>query len=73
MQVFSETADSSQTKLIGEDLLIGENGIGYLNLAFEAKKGRYWLKALETSRRTRNSELEHKYKRVYNKESFKNR
>jgi len=40
MQMISETADSSQTKLIGEDLHILEHGIGYLNLAFEAKKGR---------------------------------
>ena len=39
MQVLSETADSSQTKLIGEDLFIREHRIGYLNLAFEAKKG----------------------------------
>lgn len=30
--VFSETAYSSQTKLIGLNLLIGENGIGYSNL-----------------------------------------
>ena len=37
--MISETADSSQTKLIGEDLLIREHGIGYLNLAFEVKKG----------------------------------
>ena len=39
MRMFSETAYSSQTKLKGEDLLIGEHGIGNLNLAFEAKKG----------------------------------
>ena len=39
MQMISETADSSQTKLIGEDLHISEHGKGYLNLAFEAKKG----------------------------------
>ena len=38
--MISETADSSQTKLIGEDLHILEHRIGYLNLAFEAKKGR---------------------------------
>ena len=37
--MISETADSGKTKLIGEDLLIGEHGIGYLNLAFDAKKG----------------------------------
>ena len=34
-----ETAYSSQTKLIGQSLPIGGHGIGYLNLAFEAKKG----------------------------------
>ena len=39
MGVFSETAYSSQTKLIGEGLLIGEHGIGYSNLAFEGNKG----------------------------------
>ena len=43
MQMISETAYSSQTKLIGEGLLIGEHGIGYLNLAFEAKKAQKWL------------------------------
>ena len=30
--MISETAYSSQTKLIGEGLLIGEHGIGYSNL-----------------------------------------
>ena len=30
--MISETADSSETKLIGKDLLIGEHGIGYSNL-----------------------------------------
>ena len=39
MQVISETAYSSQTKLIGQSLPIGEHGIGYLNLAFAANKG----------------------------------
>ena len=39
MQVFSETAYSSQTKLIGLSLHVSEHGICYLNLAFEAKKG----------------------------------
>ena len=39
MQIISETAGSSQTKMIGEDLHLSEHGIGYLNLAFEAKKG----------------------------------
>ena len=34
-----ETAYSSQIKLIGEGLLIGEHGIGYSNLAFAANKG----------------------------------
>ena len=37
--MISKTAYSSQTKLIGEGLLIGGHGIGYSNLAFEAKKG----------------------------------
>ena len=32
MQVFSETAYSSLTKLIGQNLPIGEHGIGYSNL-----------------------------------------
>ena len=32
MQVFSETAHSSQTKLIGYDLLVSKQGIGYSNL-----------------------------------------
>ena len=32
MQVFSKTAYSSKTKLIGVSLLIGEHGIGYSNL-----------------------------------------
>ena len=39
VQMISETAYSSQCKLIGEGLLIDWHGIGYLNLAFEAKKG----------------------------------
>ena len=33
------TLYSSQAKLIGEGLLIREHVMGYLNLAFEAKKG----------------------------------
>ena len=37
--MFSETTYSSQTKLTGEGLLIGEHGIGYSNLAFAAYKG----------------------------------
>ena len=37
--MFSETTYSSQTKLIGPSLHVSEHGIGYLNLAFEAKKG----------------------------------
>ena len=40
MGVFSETAYSSQTKLIGQSLCISEHGIGYLNLAFAANKGK---------------------------------
>ena len=39
MGVFSETANNSQTKLIGKGFLIREQGIGYSNLTFEAKKG----------------------------------
>ena len=39
MQVFSETAHTSQTKLIGQSLCVSEHGIGYLNLAFAANKG----------------------------------
>ena len=38
--MFSEIAYSGQTKLIGEGLLIGEHGMGYSNLAFEAKQGK---------------------------------
>ena len=37
--MISETAYSSQTKLLGQSLPIGEHGIGYLNLAFAANKG----------------------------------
>ena len=37
--MISETAYSSQTKLIGQSLPIGEHEIGYLNLAFEPQKG----------------------------------
>ena len=39
MQVFSETAHSSQTKLIGLSLHVSEHGIGYSDLAFAANKG----------------------------------
>ena len=39
MQVFLETAYSSQTKLIRQSLCTSEHGIGYLNLAFAANKG----------------------------------
>ena len=35
----SETAHSSQTKLVGQSLPIREHGIDYLHLAFPAKKG----------------------------------
>ena len=38
--MISETAYSSQAKLIGEGISIGEHRIGYLNLAFLAKKGK---------------------------------
>ena len=38
MEVFSETAYSSQTKLIGPSVHLSEHGIGYLNLAFPANK-----------------------------------
>ena len=37
--MISETTYSSKTKLIGQSLCISEHGIGYLNLAFAAKKG----------------------------------
>ena len=37
--MISETAYSSQTKLIGKSLPTGEQRICYLNLAFEAKEG----------------------------------
>ena len=36
--MFSETAHSSKTKLIGQSLHVSEHGIGYSNLTFEAKK-----------------------------------
>ena len=39
VQMISETAYSSQTKLIGQSLHVSEHGIGYLNLAFAANKG----------------------------------
>ena len=39
MQVFSETAYSSQTKFIGQSLSIREHAIGYSNLALAANKG----------------------------------
>ena len=39
MQMISETVNSRQTKLIGQSLHVWEHRIGYLNLAFEAKKG----------------------------------
>ena len=41
IQMISETAYSSQIKLIGKSLCISEHGIGYSNLAFEAEKGWY--------------------------------
>ena len=39
-QVISETTDSSQTKLIGLNLPIGEHGIGYSNLTPDPKGAR---------------------------------
>ena len=39
MQVFSETAHSSKTKLIGLSLHVSEHGLGYSDLAFAANKG----------------------------------
>ena len=40
MQMISETAYSSQTKLIGLSLHVSEHRIGYSDLAFAANKGR---------------------------------
>ena len=37
--VFSETAYSSQTKLIGQSLHVSQQEIDYSNLAFAANKG----------------------------------
>ena len=37
--MISETANSSQTKLIGLSLHVSEQGIGYSDLAFAANKG----------------------------------
>ena len=72
--MISETAYSSIIKLLGISLLIGEHGIGYSNLAFAAKKGQKIpififkpFKHLEGL----DSEIEHKYKRIYKKEYFK--
>ena len=39
LRMISETAYSSQGKLIGQSLHVSEQGIGYLNLAFAANKG----------------------------------
>ena len=69
MQMILETVYSSQTKLIGPNLDISEHGIGYLNLPFaaiKAKKADVQFQVLETPGRTRNSELEHRYKKVSN-------
>ena len=73
--MFSETAYSSQTKLIGEGLHVSEHGIGYLNLAFYAKKGQKRpILGFKPLKRLEGLEiLEHKCKNVYNKESFRNR
>ena len=38
--MISETAHSSQTKLIGQSLPIGGHWVGYINLAFAANNGR---------------------------------
>ena len=38
--MFSETAYSSQTKLIGQSLPIGEHGIGYSNLTLDPQEAR---------------------------------
>ena len=40
MQVFSETAYSSQTKLIGLNLHVSEHGIGYSNLTLDPQGAR---------------------------------
>ena len=37
--MISETAHSSQTKLIGYDLHVGEQGIGYSNLTPDSRGG----------------------------------
>ena len=65
--MISETTYGSQTKLIGQSLCVLEHGIGHTYLAFAAnkegkrpKKADIQFLALETPRRTRNSELEHK-------------
>ena len=39
MRMISETAYSTQTKLIGEGLLIWEHGIGYSNLTPDPQRG----------------------------------
>ena len=41
--MFSETAYSSQTKLIGQSLPIGEHGIGYSNLTLDPQGARVAL------------------------------
>ena len=46
MQVFSETAYSNQTKLLGQSLYVLEHGIGYSDLAFEVNKGQYLVLSL---------------------------
>ena len=60
--IISETPYSSQTKLIGQRLCTSEHGIGYLILAFAANKGQ--KRPLFSFRMTRNSGLEHQYKKV---------
>ena len=39
LQLISETADRTQTKLIERSLPIGEHGLGFLDLACAANKG----------------------------------
>ena len=64
--MFSETAHSSQTKLIGQSLPIGEHGILPLQSIKAKKKADIQFLALETTRRSKNLELAHKYEKVSN-------
>ena len=47
MRMISETAYSSQTKLIGQSLPIREHGIGYSKLAYAADIGKIGFMADE--------------------------